>query len=108
MPTRTNPNLELTVSLIEKNEEERRIEEQKAAALIKKRMEELEQGIFNLAVDLKEVTDRNNIEWKVEEFPEDILGRVRENWIKSNPDKHAPWLPQDEGKKEETKQTKDK
>ena len=108
LPTRTNPNLELTVSLIEKNEEERRIEEQKAAALIKKRMEELEQGIFNLAVDLKEVTDRNNIEWKVEEFPEDILGRVRENWIKSNPDKHAPWLPQDEGKKEETKQTKDK
>ena len=100
LPTRINPKLELTVSLIEKNEEERKIEEQKAASLIKQRMEELEQGIFNRAVDLKEVTDRNNIEWNVEEFPKDILDRVRENWIKSNPDKHAPWLPPKNEKEE--------
>ena len=105
LPTRIKPELELTVSLIEKNEEERKIEEQKAASLIKQRMEELEQGIFNLAVDLKEVTDRNNIEWNVEEFPKDILDRVRENWIKSNPDKHAPWLPP---KEEEIKKPQDK
>ena len=91
LPTRNNNQLILDLMLLEKSEEERQLEEQKLEEVTKQKMKKLEQGIFNLAMELKEITDKNQLEWTVNDFPEDVKERCRKTWIENNPTRTIPW-----------------
>ena len=91
LPTRNNNQLSLDVMLLEKSEEERQLEEQKLEEVTRQKMKKLEQGIFNLAMELKEITDKNQLEWTVNDFPEDVKERCRKTWIENNPTRTIPW-----------------
>ena len=92
LPTRYNNQLVLDLKLIVKSEEEKQLEEQKLEELTKQKMKKLEQGIFNLAMELKEITDKNKIEWIVNDFPEDVKEKCRKTWIENNPTRKIPWM----------------
>jgi hypothetical protein len=91
LPTRNNNQLILDLMLLEKSEEERQLEEQKLEEVTRQKMKKLEQGIFNLAMELKEITDKNQLEWTVNDFPEDVKERCRKTWIENNPTRTIPW-----------------
>ena len=91
LPTRNNNQLILDLMLLEKSEEERQLEEQKLEEITRQKMKKLEQGIFNLAMELKEITDKNQLEWTVNDFPEDVKERCRKTWIENNPTRTIPW-----------------
>jgi hypothetical protein len=91
LPTRNNNQLILDLMLLEKSEEERQLEEQKLEEVTRQKMKKLEQGIFNLAMELKEITDKNKLEWTVNDFPEDVKERCRKTWIENNPTRTIPW-----------------
>lgn len=91
LPTRNNNQLVLDLMLLEKSEEERQLEEQKLEEVTRQKMKKLEQGIFNLAMELKEITDKNKLEWNVNDFPEDVKERCRKTWMENNPTRKIPW-----------------
>ena len=91
LPTRKNNELVLDLKLLDKSEEERQLEEQKLEEVTREKMKKLEQGIFNLTMELKEITNKNNIEWTVKDFPEDVKERCRKTWIENNPTRKIPW-----------------
>ena len=91
LPTRNNNQLVLDLMLLEKSEEERQLEEQKLEEVTRQKMKKLEQGIFNLAMELKEITDKNKLEWTVNDFPEDVKERCRKTWMENNPTRKIPW-----------------
>ena len=91
LPTRNNNQLVLYLMLLEKSEEERQLEEQKLEEVTRQKMKKLEQGIFNLAMELKEITDKNKLEWTVNDFPEDVKERCRKTWMENNPTRKIPW-----------------
>ena len=91
LPTRNNNQLVLDLMLLEKSEEERQFEEQKLEEVTRQKMKKLEQGIFNLAMELKEITDKNKLEWTVNDFPEDVKERCRKTWMENNPTRKIPW-----------------
>ena len=91
LPTRNNNQLVLDLMLLEKSEEERQLEEQKLEEVTRQKMKKLEQGIFNLAMELKEITDKNKLEWNVNDFTEDVKERCRKTWMENNPTRKIPW-----------------
>lgn len=97
LPKRNCNDLVLNLTLLEKSEDVKRMEEEQYEKLILEKMLFLEQSIFNLGIAMKEVTDKNNIEWKVKELPPDVVKRCRENWVACHPEKTPPWVHETQG-----------
>ena len=85
----TNKQRLLTLKLYCVKEESNNIIKEREA-MIKDGYERLEQKYFELGIKVKEMFNRNGMEWGNEIFPEDIMVRCKEKWLNEHVGEEFP------------------
>ena len=86
LPTNKQPLLTLRLNCI--MEESNMVKDNEV--IIKDAYERLEQKYFDLAVQIKEMFNRNGIEWGEEIFPENIMIRCKDKWLNEHVEEEFP------------------